>query len=273
MLLRGLRYAVIVLIFCYPLLGNAGDRYDTYKQAPEGWQKTFPTEKQEINKAINQIKQNALHFLLANDKQQCRVKKAYVKKLKQHFLKVYYSPWDHPYQFFTKKDILNIEKQLIQQYFAHPGWSENRYPHSKAWAHAIKQNMNLVAFPNDVHAGIAVVSTNLRLLPTNKPSFENRHIAGQGFPFDNLQNSMLRANAPIHILHISNDGMWYLVSTANQTVGWVKVRNIAIASKLFQQAWRSHQYITPIKDQAPVRYRLNSRRAYFRNRPSVPPIK
>ncbi len=72
------------------------------------------------------------------------------------------------------------------------GYGENFRPHDKAWIDAIARNMNVAQFteaPVYQPARRAIATTNLmvRELPTTDPSFYDHRLAGEGYPFDNLQ--------------------------------------------------------------------------------------
>lgn len=76
--------------------------------------------------------------------------------------------------------------------------------------------------------------TNLRSFPTDKPLFLDPTQAGEGFPFDYLQNSAIHANEPLYVSHYNRDKSWVYVFTSYAN-GWVKVSDIAFIPKVYAQ--------------------------------------
>jgi len=204
-----------------------------------------------INKAILATPQNTLRFL-KHQKIRYRVKPRYKKTLRKNYLKHYFAPWNNPYLRISEKDILSLEKNQLVYFLKHPGFNENHYPHNTAWVRKLIQNMQLNQYPNHLQKAITINTANLRSLPTVVPSFESRKIAGQGFPFDNLQNSLLPANLPIYVLQTSKDGAWQLVITPFDSQGWVQTKNIASINASRMRDWESKPFVTAIARHAVV---------------------
>jgi cell wall-associated NlpC family hydrolase len=78
----------------------------------------------------------------------------------------------------------------------------------------------------------------VRELPTTDPSFYDRHLAGEGYPFDNLQISAVRPGTPLYVLGSSVDGAWHYVQTPD-VQGWVRSDGVALADERFVDAWRA----------------------------------
>ncbi|MDA7816814.1 SH3 domain-containing protein [Sulfurimonas sp.] len=68
---------------------------------------------------------------------------------------------------------------------------------------------------------LTLKETNIRAFPTIKPLLRDPSLAGEGFPFDYLQNSTVHANKPIFISHYSKDKKWAYAFTSF-TSGWIK---------------------------------------------------
>jgi hypothetical protein len=66
---------------------------------------------------------------------------------------------------------------------------------------------------------------DMRAFPTQRPLFKNPSQAGEGFPFDYLQNSTIFANEPLLVSHYSKDKKWVFVES-NFAFGWVKSKDI-----------------------------------------------
>jgi len=132
---------------------------------------------------------------------------------------------------------------------SHPGirktYGENFQPHTQAWIRAIESNMALAQLDAD-HAswqydprrrGITVDNALVRLLPTNDPAFYDFREAGEGYPFDALQDSALRPGTPVYTLARSQDGAWLLVYSPD-LIGWIDARTVASVDAHFVATWR-----------------------------------
>jgi hypothetical protein len=123
------------------------------------------------------------------------------------------------------------------------GYGQNFRPHTQAWIDAIAQNMDVGQFERTpgyaaAHRAIATGNVLVRELPTMDPSFYDRRLAGEGYPFDNLQVSAARPGTPLYVLGSSVDGGWYYVQTPD-VQGWVRSDKVALASTAFVDIWRS----------------------------------
>lgn len=123
------------------------------------------------------------------------------------------------------------------------GYGENFRPHDKAWIDAIAQNMNVGQFTQTPvyqpeRRAIAASNLMVRELPTTDPSFYDHHLAGEGYPFDNLQISAVRPGTPLYVLGSSADGAWQYVQTPD-VQGWVRTDGVAMADDRFVDAWRA----------------------------------
>ncbi|MBL3285288.1 putative SH3 domain glycoside hydrolase [Rickettsiales endosymbiont of Paramecium tredecaurelia] len=92
-------------------------------------------------------------------------------------------------------------------------------------------NANFVSINGQTSYGIMVAHANLRKMPTDLPCFSDITKAGEGYPFDNLQNSFVYAGTPVFISHMSQDRAWVVVETPSSDIGFVKVSEVAILKK------------------------------------------
>jgi cell wall-associated NlpC family hydrolase len=123
------------------------------------------------------------------------------------------------------------------------GYGMNFRPHTKAWIDAIAQQVDQAQFERDAaydpaRRAIATSALLVRELPTLDPSFYSRHIAGEGYPFDNLQVSAVRPGTPLYVLGTSADGGWSYVQTPD-VQGWVKADGVARVDDAFVARWRA----------------------------------
>jgi cell wall-associated NlpC family hydrolase len=164
------------------------------------------------------------------------------------------SPWNAAYvttRVYREQgaDIAALQQRRIDRFDntgksgAALGYGQNFRPHDKAWIDAIAQNMNLGQFtqtPVYQPERRAIATTNLmvRELPTMDPSFYDHHLAGEGYPFDNLQISAVRPGTPLYVLGSSIDGAWHYVQTPD-VQGWVRSDGVALTDERFIDRWRA----------------------------------
>jgi cell wall-associated NlpC family hydrolase len=123
------------------------------------------------------------------------------------------------------------------------GYGENFRPHDKTWIDAIAQNMDLGQFTQEAvykpeRRAIATANLMVRELPTADPSFYDHRLAGEGYPFDNLQISAVRPGTPLYVLGSSVDGAWRYVQTPD-VQGWVRSDGVGLADAIFIDRWRA----------------------------------
>ena len=146
-------------------------------------------------------------------------------------------------------DIAALQKRRIDKFDntgrsgAQIGYGENFRPHDKAWIDAIAQNMNLAQFTQTPvyrpeRRAIATGNLMVRELPTNDPSFYDHRLAGEGYPFDNLQISAARPGTPLYVLGASVDGAWLYVQTPD-VQGWVRSDGVGMTDDRFVDTWRA----------------------------------
>ncbi|MDR6207509.1 MULTISPECIES: SH3 domain-containing C40 family peptidase [Paraburkholderia] len=164
------------------------------------------------------------------------------------------SPWNSAYvtmRVYRQQgaDVAALQQRRIARFDntgksgAGIGYGENFRPHDKAWIDAIARNMNVAQFtdaPVYQPARRAIATTNLmvRELPTTDPSFYDHRLAGEGYPFDNLQISAVRPGTPLYVLGTSVDGAWHYVQTPD-VQGWVRSDGVGMASERFVDSWRA----------------------------------
>jgi cell wall-associated NlpC family hydrolase len=121
------------------------------------------------------------------------------------------------------------------------GYGQNYLPHPARWIDDIERNMNLQQFgqaPSYRPSARAIATDALlvRELPTMDPSFYSHALAGQGYPFDNLQISSVRPGTPLYVLGHSVDGAWDYVQTPD-VQGWVQASGVGSVDDAFISAW------------------------------------
>lgn len=172
------------------------------------------------------------------------------------------------------KHLLEIQKEYEEHYFAPWGYTqapesvseimwpyvsykpdnaygENLQPLDQAWFDTMLTLSNFEEFDTLKQYAIATDHLSLRNFPTNKPLFKNPKDAGEGFPFDYLQNSGVHANEPLYISHFSKDHAWAYVFSAYAT-GWVDVNKIAFVSQTVINKYKNAKVLHVAVDNVPI---------------------
>ena len=151
----------------------------------------------------------------------------FTKKFTAHF----FSPWHKQIASYSTRDIQSI----VDSFRINSGYGENKRKHSANWAESFIENCALSNYPNTNCKAITTRETSQRLLPTMLPIYGNFNKAGQGYPFDLLQNSGVHAQTPLFISQLSKDGDWVLAESP-YALGWIPIEDIA-----FIQSWQTEQ--------------------------------
>lgn len=125
----------------------------------------------------------------------------------------------------------------------HRGYGQNLLEHDVTWIDAIASNMDIGQFARNtgyaaVRRAIATDNALVRSLPTADPFFYDSRIAGEGYPFDNLQISAIRPGTPVYVLGTSVDGAWRYVQTT-EVQGWVQSKQLGFVDDAFVTRWRT----------------------------------
>lgn len=146
-------------------------------------------------------------------------------------------------------DLKNFQKDILFAFDNsnikdpnHIRLGENFRPLTSAWIQAIADNMNINQFNPPFKykaANRAIILNNVyaRALPSDDPAYYNYKIAGQGYPFDYLQESAIWVGTPVYILGVSRDGGWTLVLTPSY-VGWITSTAVARVDESFVKKWQ-----------------------------------
>ncbi len=147
---------------------------------------------------------------------------ATLEEYKEH----YFKPW--------KED--TIETPLAQAMWAYNiftpknSYGENLQHINQSFFNEMLHNSNFSAYATLNKPALTLKNLNLRAFPTQRPLFKNPKQAGEGFPFDYLQNSTIGANKPILVSHYSKDRAWVFVESSFAD-GWVHSNDIVFMPK------------------------------------------
>ncbi len=145
----------------------------------------------------------------------------------------------------------------FRAYNLNESYGENLQPLEENFFLSMKNNANFEKYKTINKNALTLNHLNIRGFPTAKPLLRNPSLAGEGFPFDYMQNSTISANKPILVSHYSKDKEWVYIFTSF-TGGWVKANEIVIVDKKYTNLWQKAQQVFLIKDGIPI-YDKNSR--------------
>lgn len=90
---------------------------------------------------------------------------------------------------------------------------------------------------------ITVRGSDSRALPDRRPWFFNPALAGEGLPFDYLQNSAVPPHTPLRVRHRSTDGSWVFAESA-AVAGWLPAEDVAFVDEAFISRFRQAAQLT-----------------------------
>ena len=115
----------------------------------------------------------------------------------------------------------------------------------------MKLNANFENYSTLNKKAVTIQGVNLRAFPTDKPLLLDPSKAGEGFPFDYLQNTTIAANKPLFVTHYSKDKEWVHV-ISSFSYGWIKVNELAFLQKYETDLWQKAQQVFILKDGVPI---------------------
>lgn len=126
-------------------------------------------------------------------------------------------------------------------------YGENLQLLQQSWFDEMLDKANFKSFGKVSRYGMTLHFSSLRNFPTQKPLFRDPNKAGEGFPFDYLQNSAIHANEPIFISHYSKDKAWVYVYTSYAS-GWLPSHSIAFMSIKERKKWKKAKPVYLLKE-------------------------
>lgn len=175
-----------------------------------------------------------------------KVKSQYISTLKK-YKKYYFRVWN------IDKITIKLKNAMWanEAYSSSNAYGENLQPLSKNFFNNILNNSNFDKFATINKKAISLKELNIRAMPTTKPVFLNPNKAGEGFPFDYLQNSTIAPNKPLFVSHYSKNREWVFVE-CSFTYGWVKSDNIVFIDKKDTDIWQKAKQIFITKENVPI---------------------
>lgn len=145
------------------------------------------------------------------------------------------------------KEKLESIKWAFNIYRPSGSYGENLQKLDQSFFDAMLQNANFDEYGKLSAKGLTLRELNLRVFPTVRPLLRDPSLAGEGFPFDYLQNSTVHANAPIFISHYSKNREWAYVF-ASFASGWVRVHEFVILEDTQKDFWQSRAQLAILKE-------------------------
>ncbi len=130
-------------------------------------------------------------------------------------------------------------------------YAENLLPWNFDEIKDIIKLTNFKEYNKNIHYAITVENTQVRNLPTYKPFFRKPTLAGEGFPFDYMQNTLLHVNTPLFVSHYSSDGAWAFIQSPVST-GWIPSKSFAILNAKDRNEFKNSKKIVFIDDNTPI---------------------
>jgi len=178
-------------------------------------------------------------------------------EIQKHFDENYYRPWSYQAAPICAKEAA----WYISAFRA--GFGSNLKPLPTSWFSEMEVQSNFQAFSTLNQYAIATKWMNMRVFPTANPLYKNPQRAGDGYPFDLLQNSSVAFNEPLFISHTSLDGAWVYVFT-NSASGWIEANGVTILSNEQVETLKRKEKLFITDDKIPLRDRDKRFVAYSR---------
>lgn len=157
--------------------------------------------------------------------------------------KYYFNVWNMS----EPREKLSAVKWPFRSYTSKNSFGENLQPVESSFFTNVYENANFEAYGSLNKNAITLGYTNIRLFPSDKPLFKDPAVAGEGFPFDYVQNSSVAANKPLFISHYSKDRQWVYVFSSFAS-GWIKTDEFVFLDKKYTDRIQNAQQIFFIKE-------------------------
>lgn len=191
--------------------------------------------------------QDPNEYVFAQNLKRPLISSAYQDSLNKQYQQFYFKPWSRgqsapsdPHLFWAIPFIQKAE-----------GFGENKLPHSECWKEKVIQNADTGNVGDKIWLGVNTGRTFLRALPTNRPFFLNFNRAGEGYPFDYLQNSALPLNTPVRVIHQSRDKAWLLIESHHSS-GWAPTEQICAVTEEQRNLWMLSKQVALIREPVSV---------------------
>jgi hypothetical protein len=166
----------------------------------------------------------------------------------QRFLERHFAPWHEGGR------PMPAEKAFAPLHALAGGqvYGANLLPYPEEEKERLAALCDVAGYPSLALRAVTVRPSDLRSLPTRRPGFADPRKAGEGFPFDYFQYSLVRPNTPLLITHRSADGAWYFVETP-VAAGWLPAQDVAPVDEDFVARFRNGRYLAVTEENVSLR--------------------
>lgn len=169
-----------------------------------------------------------------------------ISGLHNYFEKKYFRIWNED----ITDDVSSI-MWAFKSFTATNSFGENLKPHNDDFFKSLRDNSNFDSFKSVNRKAMTIRYTNLRAMPSIRPVLKAPSLAGEGFPFDYLQNSSIHANEPIIVSHYSKDKEWVFVFSSYAS-GWIKSYEAAFLDDTQASELQNSQKVFIVKENIPI---------------------
>ncbi|MDD2566647.1 MAG: SH3 domain-containing protein [Thiovulaceae bacterium] len=161
----------------------------------------------------------------------------------ERYAKYYFSVWN----LSKPRESLEALQWPFKAYTTHNSYGENLQPIEEEFFASMRKNANFQAYGSENKNAITLGYCNIRLFPTNRPVFKDPSLAGEGFPFDYLQNSSIAPNEPLFVSHFSEDREWVYIFS-NFASGWIQTKEMVFLEQQYTNEIQKAQQIFITKE-------------------------
>ena len=170
-----------------------------------------------------------------------------IYEIQKKYDKNYFSVWniDKP-----QEDLKSVMWPFASFKFS-KSYGENLHLLEESFFHSMLENANFKAYGTVNKRALTLKYSNMRAFPTIRPLLKDPTAAGEGFPFDYLQNSSIHANEPLFISHYSKDREWAFVFTGYAS-GWLRSDEFVVLRKEHTEKWQKAQKVAITVEDQPI---------------------
>ncbi len=165
------------------------------------------------------------------------------KQWSDDYRRRFLAPWQDSWEGRTGHQLFHIRKWLLNNQVFGSNYRPIPMQIRQQWLLLCAEG----EFPNADYPAITLRASSVRGLPTRQPAFYDVKRAGEGFPFDYLQNSSIQASMPVRVRQHSADGGWLLVET-DAMFGWIPATDVAPVDQAFIQQYTTSAWSVVIRD-------------------------
>jgi len=167
--------------------------------------------------------------------------------IQKKYEKSYYSVWNLK----QAKNSLSEIKWPFTIYSKTKSYGENLQLLEDDFFTQMLEESNFKEYSTINENAITIKLANIRSFPTDKPLLKDPSKAGEGFPFDYIQNSTIAANKPLFVSHYSLNKKWVYIFSSF-TYGWIKADELVFLDKKYTKNIQESKHIRIIKDNIPI---------------------